>query len=154
MSDADTFQIKGLESLIKALSDPRAPVACIGVLGNKSARGGGPTNADVGAAHEFGAPSRNLSIRSWLRAPLISQMQNAVNRAGATRPQVIQQILKEGTFRPWVEKIGILGLSVVAEGFNTGGFGEWPPSNMDRKAVKQTLVETQQLRNSATYEVR
>ncbi len=53
-----------------------------------------------------------------------------------------------------VKKVAVVAEGIVAEAFDTGGFGQWPPSDMTHKKVHQTLVETQQLRNSITSEVK
>lgn len=155
----DQYDTSGLEALIKMLKDKRQPVARIGVLGDKSNRKPepgeklAPTNAEVGAAHEYGAPARRLPIRSWLRTPLITQMQTYINQSGAFKKDVLKKIIEGGSLKPWVDKLAVLGEAIVAEGFNTGGFGKWKPSEMKFKKVKQTLIESQQLRNSVTSEV-
>ena len=50
--------------------------------------------------------------------------------------------------------MGAVGESIVQDAFSTGGFGKWKPSRMENKQTKQTLVETQQLRNSITSDVK
>jgi phage gpG-like protein len=66
---------------------------------------------------------------------------------------VLNDVLKSGTFTPWLKKVAVLAEGIVADAFASGGFGKWPPSDMTHKKNHQTLVETQQLRNSITSEV-
>lgn len=153
MSSSDTveFNTKGLDQLIKAMKAENV-VARVGVLGFKNVRSGGGSNASIGAAHEFG--TAKLPQRSFLRMPLTTKLPTALEKSGAFNKDVLKKVVKSGSLAAWVEKIAILAVSIIQEAFDTGGFGQWKPSNMDRKTVKQTLVETQQLRNSITYEVK
>lgn len=153
MSDKDTveYDVKGLERLIKALKN--VPSAKIGVLGKKTNRVDGDenNNATIGAKHEFG--SDGMPQRSFLRVPLIENLQSYLEKSGAFNEDSVKKILKAGSVRDWMQKIGLVAETVIADAFDTGGFGKWKPSNMKLKKNHQTLVETQQLRNSITSEV-
>lgn len=160
MSDDETettINVQGLEDLIRVMS-AKAPVARIGVLGDKSARdaskGGklNPTNAEIGAAHEFG--TEKLPQRSFLRVPISEHLEKKMEEAGAFDADVLSDAIKSKTLVPYMKKIAVLGESIVQEAFDTGGFGKWPESDMTRKKNHQTLVETKQLRDSITSEVR
>lgn len=109
------------------------------------------TNASIGAKHEFGEDG--LPVRSWLRMPLATKMQKYLDKADSFTPDVAKEVLKGGSMAPWVAKLGILAESVIKDAFATGGFGQWKPSNMEYKKNHQTLVETQQLRDSIISEV-
>jgi hypothetical protein len=153
MTDVD-LKIDGLKRLFKALKD-KPPIARVGILGNSAARsneGDGPNNATIGAYHEFGTSS--LPVRSFLRVPITENLQKAMDNSGAFTPEAFSQVMKQKSLRPWVEKLAILAEGIVADAFDTGGFGKWPASDMRYKKVRQTLVETQQLRNSITSEVK
>lgn len=148
----DSIKLDGLNQLLKALKVKPA-TARIGILGGKSVRsGGGSTNAEVGAAHEFG--TEVLPQRSFLRVPISEHLQKEMEKAGALKPEAIQQILNERSLVPWLKKIAVLAEGIVAKAFDSGGYSKWPPSDMTHKLNKQTLVETQQLRNSISSEVR
>lgn len=130
----------------------RPPLIRVGILGAKPREDGGPTNAQVGAAHEFG--TTKLPVRSFLRVPLAEHLGEYLEAAGAVSPEAFAQIIAAGSFVPWAKKVGIVAENVVADAFDTGGFGKWPPSDMTHKKVARTLVETAQLRNSITSEVK
>jgi hypothetical protein len=147
-----TYKIDGLDKLIKALG-ATLPVVKVGILGDKNVRNGkNPSNATVGAFHEFG--TENLPIRSFLRVPIGEHLQSYMVKSGALSNSTIKDVIATGSVVPWVQKIGMIAEQIVADAFNTGGFGKWKASNMDSKKNHQTLVETQQLRNSITSEVK
>ena len=85
-------------------------------------------------------------VKSWL--------DNALKNAGAYDKQVIKDIIIAGSPKPWVDKMTITAFSIVKESFDTGGYGKWKQSIMKFKKTKQTLVETQQLRNAITWDVK
>jgi hypothetical protein len=150
----------GLDKIIKALGG-KAPVARVGILGQKVARGAGDggtqkksagsTNAVIGAAHEFG--TSKLPQRSFLRIPISMNLKKNLAEAGLTDKDTLKEVIASGTVKPWLEKVAIEAVGIVLEAFDTGGDGLWLQSNMKRKKNHQTLVETQQLRNSISYEV-
>lgn len=142
----------GLDKLIKSLKKP--PQIRVGILG-PSARTGmkkEPSNATVGAWHEFGTDK--LPVRSFLRMPISLLLDKELQSAGAFDKEAVAQIAKEGSFTPFCKKVAVICEGIVADAFDTGGFGIWPPSDMKNKHNHQTLVETQQLRNSITSEVK
>ena len=156
---------KNLDQFVKALKG-KMPVARVGILQNTTSRTatqtqnksgkfeskGNQTNAEIGIAHEFG--TEKLPIRSFLRVPLADNLQTYLEKSGAFNKSTLRTVVKEGSVREWVQKIAITAEAVIADAFDTGGFGKWKPSDMKHKKVHQTLVETQQLRNSITSEVK
>lgn len=151
MSDV-TLDIKNLEQLLKALKG-KIPIARVGILGDKNPRtGGGAGNATIGAAHEFGTST--LPERSFLRVPISDQLSKRLESSGAFDKDVLAEVIKLGNITPWLKKVAVLAEGIVADAFDSGGFGKWPPSDMRRKQNQQTLIETQQLRNSITSEVK
>lgn len=143
---------KGLDQVLKALKGP-LPVARVGVLGGRNAREGKvSSNATVGAAHEFG--TEHLPMRSFLRVPLMENLDKYLRKSQAFDKDVLKKVIATGTITEWLRKVAISAEAVVADAFNSGGFGKWPPSNMRYKKNHQTLIETQQLRNSITSDVK
>lgn len=150
-----TLKTPGLDKLIKALGGP-VPKAKIGVLGGNSVRTSedgkaGPTNAEIGAAHEYG--TEVLPQRSFLRIPISDNLAKNMKSAGLLDKETLKQVIKEGSVAPWLKLVAAEAVGIVLEAFDSGGFGKWPPSDMTKKKNYQTLVETQQLRNSIIYEV-
>ncbi len=150
MSENTELKIAGLEKLLKALKG-KPPVARIGILGKSARSDGKANNAVIGAAHEFG--TSRLPQRSFLRIPISDNLSKALESSGAFDKDALKDVLKLGTLTPWVKKMAIVAEGIVAEAFATGGFGKWTPSDMRNKKNHQTLVETNQLRESITSEV-
>jgi hypothetical protein len=147
----DDYDDTQLEQLIRILDPKKMPTGHLGVLGDKATRAGGvQTNAEIGATHELGI---DVVRRSWLRVPLIDNWEKYLKDAGAFKAKAIRDAIKAGSLRKWMDKAMIVGERIIADGFNSGGFGKWPPSDMRFKKNAQTLVETQQLRNSVTSKV-
>ncbi len=153
MDDVVVIKTEGLDKLLRALKQ-NLPTARVGILGSDDVRStkGNPSNATIGAAHEFG--TSKLPMRSFLRVPITEHLQSKMESSGALDKQVLKQVIAEGSVVPWMKKIAVLAEGIVAEAFATGGYGKWMPSNMDNKKNHQTLVETQQLRDSITSEVK
>lgn len=149
----DTIEIdtRGLDQFIRALKS--VPKSRVGILGEKNARDskGGETNASIGARHEFG---KGKKLRSFLRMPLTNYLQKYLDKSDAFDKETLSKVIAEGSLIPWLKKVALTAENVVGDAFKTGGFGEWFPSNMKYKKVQMTLVETQQLRNSITSEVK
>lgn len=154
MSESDTIELKdrGLKKLVEAFKG-RLPVARVGILGGDNKRTEeGSTNAEVGAAHEFG--TSKLPRRSFLRMPITDKLNKALDANNAFDETVLKEVLRTGSAREWMMKVGETARDIVLGAFATGGFGQWKPSNMKHKDNHQTLVETTQLRESITYDVK
>jgi hypothetical protein len=150
--EADTINLAPLEKFIEAYADMDGNIGRIGILGDQTVRAEDTSsNAAIGLLHEFG--TEKLPQRSFLRMPLTTKLQKALEQSGAFNKEALRNVVKEGSFQTYVRKILASGESVVLEAFATGGFGQWKPSDMKYKKVQQTLVETQQLRDSITSEV-
>lgn len=144
------FNTEGIDQLLKSLK--HQPKIRVGILGSKDHRDGkNPSNATIGAAHEFG--STKLPQRSFLRVPLADKLNSYLQKAGILDRNAINDAVKSGSMSLFFKKIAIIAETVVLDAFDTGGFGKWKPSNMKNKKNQQTLVETTQLRNSITSEV-
>lgn len=159
MADEDetTLNMTGLDKLIR-LMGVKPPTAKVGILGTKVARDakagteGGLNNAEVGSFHEFG--SGNNPQRSFLRVPIAELLEKRMESSGALDKDVLAEAVASGSLTPYMKKIAVLAEDIVLGAFDSGGYGKWQPSNMAHKTNAQTLVETQQLRNSVTSEVK
>lgn len=155
MSDGPEINLRGIDQILKALK-AKMPVARIGILGGgeRTGKGSPPSNATIGAWHEFG--TTKMPMRSFLRVPLTDHLNDKLEQSGAFDPDVIKAVIASGSVLPWLKKVVIVARAIVAEGFDTGGFGQWAPlspKTLGKKKVDQILVETQQLRNSITSEM-
>lgn len=127
----------------------------VGVFNKANARiDKGPGNADILAEHEFGVISKNLPERSVLRAPLINFLPAAMKAVGTEK---WKKLVEKNGIVEALKKIGVLCEAVVQEGFDTGGYGEWPalsPRRVKEKNGDRTiLIDTAQLRQAITSRV-
>lgn len=159
MSDVE-IKLEGLDHLIKALKGASVPKGRVGILGDQGQRAvsaedpaeGPLTNAQVGAFHIFG--TSRTPRRDFLFKPINEHLNKRL--PGLFSKAELKAMVKAGTVRPLLEKACVAAEGIVAEAFDSNGFGEWAPlkeSTLERKETKQTLVESQQLRNSITSDV-
>ena len=156
--EADTINVKGLDQLLKALK-VKQPQTRVGILGGdpRAAKPGEkhvPTNAEVGAAHEFG--TSKVPMRSFLRIPISEGLEKEMESAKLFTQDTLAAVIKSGSILAWMQKIAISAEACVADAFDTGGNGKWKAwkkSNYTNNAG-QLLVDTTQLRNSITSEVK
>ncbi len=153
----DTVNVDGLEKMLKALKQ-KPPKARIGILSDKDTRtGDGPIdNAELGMVHEFGSLKQGLPQRSFLRVPLNDRLGKEMEKEGALSEAEFKEVLKTGTVTPWLKKVAILAEGIVLGAFDSAGYGKWPkwkdPGYTNNAG--QILVDTGQLRNSITSEVK
>lgn len=148
-----SIEIKYDNNILKALEKAlkRIPSVKVGVFQQNNSREDGKTNAEIGVYHEYG--TKNLPIRSFLRMPLMNHFNQYLENAGALDEETLKNIVDEKSALQFVAKMGFVAEEVVDDAFNTGGFGEWPSSDMRYKKNKQTLIETRQLQRSIASEV-
>jgi len=144
------MDIKELETFERMLRE-KLPKIKVGILGNKDTRKDSDSNATIGLFHEFG--TENHEERSFLRMPIREKFPELVKSSGLLNRKSFEAEIKARSILGLARTIGMIGLRAVLEAFDTGGFGKWKASNMKYKKVQQTLVETQQLRDSITFEV-
>lgn len=150
--DETTFQIAGLDKLLKALK-AKPPTARIGIAATpRTGKSDRLTNAQIGAFHEFG--TSKLPQRSFLRVPIIDHLAKRLESSGLLDKDLLAQVIASGSVFPWVEQIVFTAEDIVDEAFATGGYGKWIPSDMRYKQNKQTLIETSQLRDAIVTEVK
>lgn len=152
MSDETTVELdtKNLDRLTRALKKRVAQIR-VGILkGGK--RTDGLTNAEVGAFHEFGTST--IPKRSFLKTPISENLPSRLDSSGAFDSATLQEVASTQSVIPWLRKIAVIAEGIVADAFASNGFGKWVPSNMANKENHQTLVETGQLRDSVTSEIK
>lgn len=155
--EPDRIELKGLAQLAKALKrDP--PVIKVGILGNHASRkksNGGPNNAEIGATHEYGAPSQGLPARSFLRMPLGVHLPKELERAGLFTQEEAKEVIRQGSLLPWARIVSKMAVATVRRAFQTGGFGTWKEwSKGYTNKTGMILVDTTQLRDSIDSEVK
>lgn len=159
--DADTLNSKELDKLNTILKKNKVNIK-VGILKGADTRtqeekdgslvNSENNNATIGLYHEFGSEDNNLPERSFLRMPLSMHYFSRLENSGLFEKS-LENSIKEYGLKTFAEKLKSVALGTVLEAFNSGGYGEWEPSNMKRKRNHQTLVESTQLRKSISAEV-
>lgn len=112
------------------------------------------TNAEIGAVHEFGNSTHPQ--RSFLRVPLMDRLNKELQDSGSFDKETLRDVIINGTVVPWLKKVAVVAEGIVAGAFDTGGYGKWAqwknPSYQNNTG--NILVDTTQLRNSITSEVK
>jgi phage gpG-like protein len=150
----DTIELKGLDQILKALK-AKPPVCRVGILGGSNSRNTmGVGNATIGAAHEFG--TSKMPQRSFLRVPLTDNLNKELEKSNAFNADVLKEVIKSGSVKEWLELVKDTAVKIVVGAFGTNGYGKWAawknPSYTNNTG--QILLDTQQLRNSITGEVK
>lgn len=156
--DDDTVNVRGLEKLLKALK-AKPPSSRVGIIGSpprekKDGEKSAPTNAEVGATHEFGTSTH--PVRSFLRVPISENLQKEMQARGLLNKDTLAEVIKLGSILPWMTEVALSAEACVLDAFDTGGNGKWPAwktPNYTNNAG-QLLVDTHQLRDSITTAVK
>lgn len=160
MSDTSfELNIKGLDAMIKALKE-KPPTLRIGILGTearpaKKGQKDTPTNALVGAVHEFGSPARGIPQRSFLRVPLSENLEKELDNSGLLDEKTLKEVIQVKTLTPWLKQVAIVAEGVVDDAFETSGDGKWASwkSPTYTNFGGMLLVDTGSLRDSISTEV-
>jgi hypothetical protein len=140
--------VQGLLERIAALGDPKV---YIGIPSSTNARQGASNNATIAAVHEMGAPSRGIPARPFL----IPTMQNNAEKYTNLMAQGFRNALQDKEKSAEVyEKIGLVASSDVKDYIVSGQFVPLKESTIDRKGSSKPLLDTGEMRNSISYEVR
>lgn len=145
------YNINGLDALLKAMK-ATPPIAKVGILGNGARSDGGPSNATIGAAHEFG--TTKLPVRSFLRIPISERLEKEMEASGALDKDALQAVISTKSLIPYMKKIAVLAEGIVIGAFGSNGYGKWQAWKAGYSSKSgNILVDTNQLRDSITSEV-
>ena len=152
--------LDGLKNLNKAFEDKIQTK--VGILAGNNKRNPDadeqdpPTNAQLGLTHEVGSFTRGIPARSWLRMPLqykSKEIQNFIFK----RSKAISEDMADGSLQQLYEHLGITAIGFIQTAFETRGWGQWKPnapSTVRQKGSDAPLIDSSQLREAVTYEVK
>lgn len=108
--------------------------------------------ATLAAVHEFGAPSKGIPERSFLRSAIIegSQQINDIVAEGV-KAYARQQKQVDLMF---YNNIGLFASNLVKEKIVKGPFRPLSEATINRKGSSKPLIDTGALRQSISWEVR
>lgn len=139
---------KGLDGLIQYVQDMENEKVLVGVT--KSTNGG--RNAVIAMTHEFGSPVKNIPERSFLRSTLLENGDEYARLLANEIPNAIQSGVLSSA-----EAYGRLGLKVsndVKLKLASGDFAPLSQRTIDRKGSSKPLIDTGELRQSITWELK
>lgn len=139
--------LKALEARIRALDQQKLVV---GVPASAGRRQDGLNNATIAAAHEFGVPG-HIPERSFLRSTL-SENKEQASRLLANRLQ--QAIFEDGETKAAFALVGEKLTGEVKRKIQSGLAPPLDPKTIARKGSSTPLIDTGNLLQSITYEVR
>lgn len=142
----------GLKGFLERFKEIGKPKVYIGVPASKNGmHEGGINMATLLALHVLGAPSRGIPQRDPLRPPLIANAQRYTDLLALG----LKNALANGTDPKIVyEKIGIVATNDVKDYFITGNFKALSEKTIKAKGSSKPLIDSGEMRNSITYEVR
>lgn len=139
--------IREMMQSLRNISQYDEAAAVVGPEAGKTHPRTGTPLSDVGAINEFGAPSKNIPKRPFLRPtinekkqPLVKELQNAAERGDRAREAF--------------DKVGAKAVEIVKETITQLSSPANAPSTVDRKGFNDPLVETGSLRDSIKHEVK
>jgi len=142
----------GLKGFLERFREIGKPKVYIGVPASKNGmHEGGINMATLLALHVYGVPTRGIPQRDPLRPPLIANAQRYSDLLAIG----LKNALANGTDPKIVyEKIGIVATNDVKDYFITGNFKALSEKTIKAKGSSKPLIDTGELRNSISYEVR
>lgn len=137
---------KGLKKLINYIQGLTKQDVVVGVTrSSNGARG----NAIIAASHELGLG--NNPERSFLRSTMIEQADKYAKLIGETIPQAIKSGTSE---RDAYSKLGTIAMNDVKLKIASGPFTPLKQATIDRKGSSKPLIDSGNLRQSITWEIR
>ena len=142
----------GLKGFLDRFREIGKPKVYIGVPASKNGmHEGGINMATLLAIHVLGAPSRGIKQRDPLRPPL---QENAKEYSRLLAQGIKNNLANGEPIEQVYEKLGVLATNDVKAYFVNGQFEPLKKSTEKRKGSTKPLIDTGELRNSITYEIR
>ncbi|MCZ6161935.1 hypothetical protein [Campylobacter ureolyticus] len=138
-------------SFKNALNTLNSKSILIGITQKSDKRSDGMNNATLAMIHEFGSPKHNIAERSFLRVPLSQNQEQILSLA----KEEICKALSSGTsvIRP-LEEIGVFSSNLCKMAITDGLTPALKPATIKRKKSSKPLIDTSNLLNSITWEIR
>lgn len=146
------FDLSKLQALKDRLESAGKKCVVVGVPASRNApTDSGQSVAAVAATHEFGSQDGHIPERSFLRSSMHANMAKyvAINKVG------LRAVARgETTVEQAMNRLGTVAATDVQVQLRTGVFTPLKPETIRRKGSDKPLIDTGQLRQSLTHEVR
>ena len=140
-----------IEKLEGKIAELKGLSVVVGVTAKSNARSDELTNADLAMIHEFGSTAHNIPERSFLRKPLINNAEAVANLA---KNAIGKFIAGEISLETALGYVGEEAKGISKEAVTSGISPALKPATIKHKKSSKPLIDTGQLLNSITYEVR
>lgn len=146
----DWSKFRELRSRLQGLADKEVVVGVTRASAGRD-QTGEINNAELAATHEFGTKDGHIPERSFIRSSMTEHRQDYVSAQAANLRKVVRGEM------PFEKSLDLLGLRAAADvqaNIRRGDFKPLEQSTIDRKGSKAPLIDTGNLRQSITHEVR
>lgn len=142
-------KLRKLEKKLAGLVAKRVQVGIVEGAGNHSS---GISMAELAAIHLFGAPSKNIPARDFLRAPLEAAKSEQIR----ITTMVAKSITHTGmSIEKGLDVIGIWGEATIKAAMRSGDIKPSnAPSTVARKGSSTPLVDTGELHDAISHKVK
>lgn len=141
-------RLQGLQALSNRFLAERRRVL-VGVPAGKQEKDGTPI-ALIAAVHEFGSPERGIPERSFLRAGILSNLQQLIAINAASIRQIASGSM---TMVSALNRLGLFAAGAVQKQIAEGDYTPLRPATIARKGSSKPLIDTASLRQSITYQI-
>lgn len=104
----------------------------------------------IGAVHEFGAPSKGIPERPWLRTAI---RENTESYTRLNKINFVKLIKGEINVLQALSQLGVMAVGHVKKKIHDGPFAPLAPSTIAAKSSSTPLIDTGQMVQNVTYEV-
>lgn len=106
---------------------------------------------ELGMVHEYGSPTRNIPARPFIEPPI---KDNVEKYKRMMRDQALKLIFRRTTLNNALSLVGEAGKADIQKYMLSANFTPLSAATIERKGSSKPLIDTGQMRNAITYEVK
>ena len=106
---------------------------------------------ELGMVHEYGSPTRNIPARPFIAPPI---KDNVEKYKSMMRDQALKLIFRRTTLHNALSLVGEAGKADIQKYMLSANFAPLSAATIERKGSSKPLIDTGQMRNAITYEVK
>lgn len=106
---------------------------------------------ELGMVHEYGSPTRNIPARPFIAPPI---KDNVEKYKRMMRDQALKLIFRRTTLHNALSLVGEAGKADIQKYMLSANFAPLSAATIERKGSSKPLIDTGQMRNAITYEVK
>lgn len=146
----DWSKYRELRSRLEGMADKEVVVGVTRASAGRD-QTGEINNAELAATHEFGTKDGRIPERSFIRSSMTEHSREYV----AAHAENLRKVVRgEMPFEQSLQLLGLRAASDVQQNIRDGDFESLAQSTIDRKGSSKPLIDTGNLRQSITHEVR